>query len=57
MNEYKVEYFIESDGEENVKLLSLNEIGMEQWRKDLEAQALSEYYNRKIEISSKQSNF
>ena len=53
MGEYKVEFFIASDGEKEVKLSSLNEDEMEQWKKDMEARALSEYHNQKIKIKSK----
>ena len=53
MDEYKVEFFIASDDEENIKLSSLNEKDMEEWKKDMEARALSEYYNKKIKIRQK----
>ena len=53
MDEYKVEFFIASDVEKEVKLTSLNEKDMEQWKRELEEQALFEYYNRKIKIQSK----
>ena len=53
MDEYKVEFFIASDDEENIKLTSLNEKDMEHLKRDLEEQALFEYYNRKIKIQSK----
>ncbi|MBP3545694.1 MAG: hypothetical protein J6K16_00995 [Alphaproteobacteria bacterium] len=49
MDEYKVELFIASD-EEDIKLSDFNHKENEQWRKDLEVQALSEYYNRKVKI-------
>ena len=39
MDEYKVEFFIASDDEENIKLTSLNEDVMEQWKNDMEARA------------------
>ena len=55
MDEYKVEFFIASDDEENIKLTSLNEDEMEQWKKDMEARALSEYHNQKIKIKSKKN--
>ena len=51
MDEYKVEFFIASDDEQEVKLLSLNEKDMEHWRREVEEQALFEYYNRKIKIT------
>ena len=53
MDEYKVEFFIGSDDEQEVKLTSLNEKDMEHRRRELEEQALFEYYNRKIKIQSK----
>ena len=53
MDEYKVEFFIASDDEENIKLSSLNEKDMEHWKRELEEQALFEYFKRKIKIKSK----
>jgi hypothetical protein len=53
MDEYKVEFFIASDDEKEVKLSSLNEKEMEDWKREFEEQALFEYYNRKIKIQSK----
>ena len=53
MDEYKVEFFIASDDEQEVKLISLNEKEMENWKREVEEQALFEYYNRKIKIQSK----
>ena len=53
MDEYKVELFIASDDEHDVMLASLNEDEIEQWKKDMEARALSEYHNQKIKIKSK----
>jgi len=50
MNEFRVELFIDS-GEEDIKLSSMNEKEMEQWKKNMELRALSEYYKRKIKIS------
>ena len=53
MNEYKVEFFIASDDEQEVKLTNLNEKDIEYLKRELEEQALFEYYNRKIKIQSK----
>ena len=53
MDEYKVEFFIASDDEQVIMLSSLNEDEMEQWKKDMEARALSEYHNQKIKIKRK----
>lgn len=48
MNEFRVELFVARDDEQDVMLSSLNEDEVEQWKKDMEARALSEYYNKKI---------
>ena len=53
MNEFVVELFVVSDNEQDVMLSSLNEKEMELWKRELEEQALFEYYNRKIKIQSK----
>ena len=53
MNEFAVELFIASDDEQEVKLSSLNEKDMEHWRREVEEQALFEYFKRKIKIQSK----
>ena len=53
MNEFVVELFIASDDEQDIMLSSLNEKDMEHWKRELEEQALFEYYNRKIKIQSK----
>ena len=57
MDEYKVEFFIASDDEQEVKLSSLNEKDMEHWKRELEEQALFEYFKRKIKIQSKKIDF
>ena len=53
MNEFVVELFVASDDEQDVMLSRLNKDEMEQWKKDMEARALSEYHNQKIKIKSK----
>ena len=53
MNEFVVELFVTSDDEQVIMLSSLNEDEMEQWKKDMEARALSEYHNQKIKIKRK----
>ena len=53
MDEYNVEFFIASDDEKEVKLTGLNEKDIEHWKRELEEQALFEYYKRKIKIQSK----
>ena len=57
MDEYKVELFVASDNEQDVMLSSLNEDEKEQWKKDMEARALSEYHNQKIKIKRKKFDF
>lgn len=51
MNEYSINLLIESDEDENVKSLKLNEKNKQEWKEEMEARALSEYYKRKIIIS------
>ena len=53
MDEYKVEFFIAGDDDQEVKLANLNEKDMEHWKRELEEQALSEYFKRKIKFQSK----
>ena len=50
MNEFRTELFIDGGVGENIEFLSLSEKDMEQWKKDMELHALSEYYKRKIKI-------
>jgi hypothetical protein len=57
MNEFIIEYYIDSGDNQIIKLSSLNEKNMEQWKKDMEVRALSEYYNQKVKISSKKIDF
>ena len=52
MNEYSIEFFVESHEDGTVESLNLNEEN-EECKKEMEARALSEYYKRKIIISSK----
>ena len=53
MNEFIVELFVDKGENQYIKLSSLNENDMEEWKKDMEARALSEYYNKKIKIKQK----
>ena len=57
MNEFKVELFVANDDEHEVILSSLNEDEIEQWKKDMEERALSEYHNRKIKIEDQKFDF
>ena len=52
MNEFKVELFVANDDEQDVMLSGLTEDEMEQWKKDMEERAFSEYHNKKIKIST-----
>jgi len=51
MNEYSINLLIESDEDEKVEPFNLNEKNKKEWKEDMEAIALSEYYKRKIMIS------
>ena len=51
MNEFKVELFVASDDEQDIKLSSLNEDEIKKWKEDMEVRALSEYYKQKIKIT------
>ena len=51
MDEYKVEVFIANDEDENIVISNLDEKDTEQWKKDMEVRALSEYYKQKIKIA------
>ena len=53
MDEFRIEFYMDSGDNQNIKLSGLNEKDMEQWKKDMEARALSEYYNKKIKIKQK----
>lgn len=50
MNEFRVECYIG-----NTKLSNLEEKDLRQWRMDIEAQALSECYKKKVKISDKKA--
>ena len=52
MDEFKVEYFVAS-GNDKISLSSLEKNDREQWQKDLEAQALNKFYNKKVKIIRK----
>ena len=53
MDDFRIEYFIESENAQSIRLSSLDESEIEEWKKDMESRALGEYYNQKIKISSK----
>lgn len=52
MEAFKIEYYIDDNGIEK-KFSSMNKQEAEEWKKQTEAKALSEYYNRKIKIALK----
>ena len=54
MDDYHIEYFIDNGDEEIIKLSGLNDKDLKEWRKDMEARALSEYYNKKVKVEIKQ---
>ena len=54
MNEYHVEFFVESHEDGTVKSLNLNEESKER-KEEMEARALSEYYKRKIIVLEQKS--
>ncbi len=49
MEDFRVEYYIDNGGQ-ITDFSSMNEKETEQWKKDMEERALSEYYNKKIKI-------
>ena len=52
MNEFTIELFIDNKDAECIEILDLNNTELQLWRSDIEAKALSEYYNIKIKISN-----
>ena len=44
MNEYCIEVFIESDEDENMKSLNLNEENKQEWKEEMEARLNAEEY-------------
>ena len=53
VNEFRIECYVSSDDTQKTKLSSLDKKDMLSWQKDMEARALSEYYNQKIKVSGK----
>ena len=50
MYDFRVECYIDGGGKQNIKPSDLNEKDIEEWKKDMETRALSEYYNKKIKV-------
>ena len=57
MNEFIIELFIDSQDEKNKELSCLDEKEANQWKIDLEARALAEYYKRQIKIFKQKFDF
>ena len=53
MDDYNIEYFIDNGDGQIIKLSVLNEKDLKEWRKDMEARALSGYYNKKVKVKIK----
>lgn len=53
MDEFRVEYYIDTGDEKKIKFSELSKKDKERWKKDMESRAISEYYNKKIKISEK----
>lgn len=48
MNDFIVELYIDDGSEGDMKFSDLNKKEKEQWKKNIEQRALSEFYNRKV---------
>ena len=55
VNEFRVECYISDKNANNTKPFNLNEQEFLKWKKDVEASALSEYYNKKIKLTIKKN--
>lgn len=53
MDDYNIEYCIDNGDGRVIKLSGLNDKDLKEWRKDIEARALSEYYNKKVNVKIK----
>lgn len=53
MDDYNIEYCIDNEDGRIIKLSGLNDKDLKEWRKDMEARALSEYYNKKVNVKIK----
>lgn len=52
MYEFRIEYYIDNGDKKDIKLSDLDEKDTKQWKRDMEARALSEYYQEKIKVSN-----
>ena len=52
MNEFTIKFFISNKDVECIEIIDLNNTELEPWKSDIEAKALSEYYNQKIKIEN-----
>ena len=55
MDEYSIKCYIANDEDENIRELNLNDKEMEEWKEDVMARALSEFYDKKIKITSQKN--
>ena len=53
MDDYNIEYCIDNENGQIIKLSGLNDKDLKKGRKDMEARALSEYYNKKVKVKIK----
>lgn len=51
MNEFAIELFLCDKDEQSIKPISLKDKDIDVWKSDLEANALSEYYEQKVNVS------
>ncbi len=57
MSEFRIECYMSDNNAKDVKLSHLNEQDLTKWKKEVEAYALSNYYNKKIKLLSKKIDF
>lgn len=50
MDDFKVECYITGEDDHDIRLCDLHEQDIREWKKQIEERALSEYYNKKIEV-------
>lgn len=51
VNEFRVECYVSSDDMQKTKLSNLDKKDIDQWKRDIEARGLSEYYHKKVKVS------
>lgn len=50
MNEFRVERYISNDNMQNTEISNFDKKVIDQWKRNIEARALSEYYHKKIKV-------